>query len=258
MKKIKKISIKLIFTRSYIKEKRNSIKFNFLRNLNEQPQKLKELENKIGTFFELPHFGSSMSDYVPKDYVSNEPYFFTKQRFLIFKEAIENKKGGLLLSGPHGVGKSYISYLIATYAYVNSYPLLYIPKCSSWVRKISKEDFDCNGPALYWLNRFYELNYDIINKYENLKSYKKDFHSLEEKEWKNKTNCSELQSYIMKSLSKHIETPVVSLYLNQFYIFDEHNELFNKDNATNLMPIDFGYFKTYKQWAGPTGGVNIK
>ncbi len=50
--------------------------------------------------------------------------FYFKQRFLILNEFIKNENkritGGIVLSGPHGVGKSYISYLIATY--INFYP----------------------------------------------------------------------------------------------------------------------------------------
>jgi hypothetical protein len=224
MKKLKKKLIKLIFTRNYIKENRNDIKFNFLRNLNEEPQKLKELEKKIGTFFELPILGSVDSDFVPKDYVP-EHYFFSKQRFLILNEIInnENKRitGGLVLSGPHGVGKSYISYLIACYAFINSYPLLYIPRCSNWVRKINLNDKDCDGSALYWLNRFYDLNYDIIDKYESLNHHKKKLEELKEKKWQDefKNGCSSLQTSIMTLLSKHIETPVVKNLFKVSFIF---------------------------------------
>jgi len=55
----------------------------------------------------------------------------------------------------------------------------------------------------------------------------------------------------MTSLSKHIETPV-------FYIFDEHNELFNKNEELGYEPSKMNYFRTYKQWAGPTSGVKYK
>ncbi len=94
-------------------------------------------------------------------------------------------------------------------------------KCSNWVGKIKFNDKGCDGSALYWLNRFYDLNYDIIDKYENLKSYKKDFQSLEKKEWKDefKNGCSSFQSSIMTSLSKHIETPVVTFYLKLVLYF---------------------------------------
>ncbi len=49
----------------------------------------------------------------------------------------------------------------------------------------------------------------------------------------------------MTSLSKHFETPF-------------HNELFNKNEELGNEPSKMNYFKTYKQWTGPTRGVKLK
>jgi hypothetical protein len=220
MKKILQKKIKIFYS---VNTERLNQKYNFLLNLNNDNNKMMEFKRKIGTFVDLPYFGPTGSNYVPKDYI-NDKFLITHQRYSILEEIIENEKegkritGGMVLSGPHGknifktkgVGKSHLNYLIASYAFVNSFPLLYIPRCSIWV---TESDFDFDEPALYWLKNFYHFNHDLFDKYEVFKMFKKKFEDLAEKEWsiEYKKGSNDLQKSIMGSLSDHNETPVVKI-----------------------------------------------
>jgi DNA replication protein DnaC len=82
--------------------------------------------NSIVKFIPLPTFGDEEDPHVPKDFNPKENFFLSQQRFQILKEVIEKPSAGLLLVGPHGVGKSSLTYFVACYAWLNRFPLIYI------------------------------------------------------------------------------------------------------------------------------------
>lgn len=84
----------------------------------------------------------------------------------------------MVLSGPYGIGKTCFSYLIACYAWVNKYPLIYIvrcfalfvikkqAKCGNWTSQYKDAYSTLNGPATYWLKQFKLLNNDMLTEIE--------------------------------------------------------------------------------------------
>jgi hypothetical protein len=148
---------------------------------------------------------------------------------------------GYAYAGPSGVGKSMIAYLIASYAYVNGHPLVYIPRCSKWVHEYTIHDKDMNWAALYFLKTCYRLNRDtfdsswdeglnILKHYENSKW--SDINCVS-------TTCASFQCSVEKVLNR----------MRTFYIFDEHYELF-----TSFNPREDSYFRPFTQWSGATLG----
>jgi hypothetical protein len=117
-----------------IPKSRKDVAFEYLRGLERD---LSPLEKQVGKFIPLPIFGGKESPYVPKDFDPKENFFFSEQRFEILKEIIAESSAGLLFVGPHGVGKSSLTYFVACYAYMNSFPLIYIV-CSAFYSVLAK------------------------------------------------------------------------------------------------------------------------
>ncbi len=88
------------------------------------------MKKRIGQIVSLPRL-----PLVPKgfeDTRTTESFLLTQQRFDLYKEMEEFTKnktlsaGGFVPSGPHGIGKSSIGYLLACYAFANNHFLVYI------------------------------------------------------------------------------------------------------------------------------------
>ena len=103
---------------------RDDAKFNWLRSLD-------TIKSNTGTFVELPEFQCDL----PKDFSSTvaNNFFLTSQRAALLEQIINDferkerfDEKGFVLAGPHGMGKTCFSYLVASYAWVNMYPLIYI------------------------------------------------------------------------------------------------------------------------------------
>ena len=66
-------------------------------------------------------------------------FFLTKQRASVLLRAIKESNNfnyhdkGLVTSGPHGIGKTCFTYLVAAYAWVNRYPLIYIVRFAVFI-----------------------------------------------------------------------------------------------------------------------------
>jgi len=186
-----------------LKKKRTHERYNHLRNLHD-PTNMNKLQTLIGTFIDLPVFGYEESDLVPNEFDPKAKYLLTQQRFEILKEVVDGSRG-MVLSGPRGVSKSYTLYLIAAYAFVNSIPLLFVPRCLSWVQAyytskvVGAEDYLCR--------LFLELNSDILSPIQIM----------------------ELQK--TRGLVSHLSTHFGNKKKFIFYLFGEHNELFRPNNG---------------------------
>ncbi|KAF0979440.1 hypothetical protein FDP41_001783 [Naegleria fowleri] len=160
-----------------LRKERTNARYNYLRNLHD-PANMKKLRTLIGKFIDLPVFGKGESDLSPKNFNPNAKYLLTLQRFEILNNVVNGKTTGLVLSGPHGVSKSYTLYLIVAYAFVNSIPVLYVPRCRLWlssyntdqekarnvVRHLSTHIGDV-GPMFYLFDEHNELyRPDYYNK----------------------------------------------------------------------------------------------
>jgi len=178
-----------------------------------------------------------------------EHFMLSEQRREILQEVTEfvtqknlNKQSfGIIPSGPHGVGKSSIGLLLACYAFVNNYLVIYIPKCGQWLNQDEEE------MARYFVKSFLELNADIaaslsVEKGNNLFSYLQNS-SIS---WKKKIN------YLLEYFSSQTHTPV-------FYIFDEHNELFREPQGGGKAYISthYEFLRRFANFLGPLSGVRV-
>ncbi|KAG2385449.1 hypothetical protein C9374_003264 [Naegleria lovaniensis] len=184
--------------------------YEYLRNLTND-NNLKRLEEMIGTNIPLPSLGSLGSDYLPKDFNPAMPYLLTRQRFIVLKTVIKREQEGFVLSGPHGVSKSYTMYLLAFYAVVNSTPLLYIPKCKIWVSEYWKGG--SKAANKYLLSLLFYYNYDILSN----------------KEIREMSSSSDIVRYCSEIMSSN---------QHFFYLLDEHNELFKQYNNIDVYKIE--------------------
>jgi ABC-type glutathione transport system ATPase component len=110
---------------------RSEEKFNFLRSLQDGTS-METLESMIGQFIEVPIISTQARMRPLRGNLTS--VLLTRKMVDILKEVVYNgtRNFGFALAGPSGIGKSTIMYMIAGWAYVNSYPLLYVvsePKC---------------------------------------------------------------------------------------------------------------------------------
>ncbi|KAG2372842.1 hypothetical protein C9374_013122 [Naegleria lovaniensis] len=209
-----------------LRKERENPRYDYLRNLHD-PTNMKKLEKLIGTFIDLPVLGTKDRELSPTAFNPNAKYLLTQQRFDVLKTLV-NGSTGMVLSGPYGSSKSYTLYLIAAYAFVNSFPVLFVPRCHIWIRDY---DYKKNIGANNYLRRlFFSLNSDILSQ----------------------TQIIELQKSIdiLRHLSKEFGSK-----RSVFYLFDEHNELFIPDTDNNIHASE-EYFQDFTRWTGVTSGEN--
>jgi hypothetical protein len=80
---------------------------------------------------------------------------------LLTKEKDGNVRKGCLLIGPRGVGKSVFAYLLACYAYINRYLLIYIPHMAQWTQ-IHSGKYD-DAAAKYFIDQFLLFCQDLVD-----------------------------------------------------------------------------------------------
>eukprot|EP01124_Arcella_intermedia_P019090 TRINITY_DN2622_c0_g1_i4.p1 TRINITY_DN2622_c0_g1~~TRINITY_DN2622_c0_g1_i4.p1 ORF type:complete len:613 (-),score=78.21 TRINITY_DN2622_c0_g1_i4:89-1927(-) len=238
-------SLRRFQSRHYSTFIRNDPKWNYLRS-NE------ELKKRVGDFISLPLLPIKS---MPKGFqpANLTEFLLTRQRLQILDEVIEAvDKGklaspsdnGLCLSGPHGVGKSGLNYLLASVAYVRGWFLQYIPLCGEWTAEPSD-----NEMAQFYIDNFKDLNSDLLEsvKHDNLKD-------------KTLRDVFELsippvskQAKIHYFLSKTTEKPFLLL-------LDEHNELWkprfyklNEWEKKEIIPAKLQYFYSFAKWTTLTG-----
>jgi len=151
----------------------------------------KKIKNNIGKFVKLPILPCAK----PKEFSGTiaKSFLLTKQRAELLERVIndndpDEEDKGMVLCGPHGMGKSSFAYLTAAYAWVNKYAVLYIVRCfvlffcqkffilffifslknlqatcGAWKAKYKQPDTAFNLPADYWLEQFKLLNEDILH-----------------------------------------------------------------------------------------------
>jgi hypothetical protein len=99
---------------------------------------LEEIKKKVNQFVELPCLGNEL----PKDMEEKDikQVLMTPERISLVEELWKTlslgeegvrrgKYGGMILSGPNGIGKSVDSYLLTSVAYMNGALVIYIVSC---------------------------------------------------------------------------------------------------------------------------------
>jgi len=143
-----------------------------------------------------------------------------------------------------------IGYLLASYAYINSFPVLYIPRATNWVMQGSYSTY-----ARYVLNRLKFLNSGILNKIkpqieDNLALGK--YNSLEALidfglNPNTKTSSIwKIEQVIFAEFSLYTSTPI-------YYIIEEHQELVE---AETKEPVH-SYFQPWLNGSGRVFGQQI-
>lgn len=127
-------------------------------------------------------------------------------------------KEGLVLSGPHGVGKSAVLYLMACVAWARGWIVVYIPKCAVW----------CGEPddslrALFFLKQVWEMNKDLLG--DTIETEYGPLSIQPSQELKDK--AVNTQAQLMSHFAQQQDHAVL-------YALDEHNELFRERNDAPL------------------------
>jgi len=208
-------------------------------------EKQKTLLQNVGKFIDLTF--PFPVDYAPKGfeeqvYVKNMRILLTEQRASILIESANsvaqkpNFKNGLVLAGPHGIGKSTEALLVAIYAHANKYPLFYVPRAAQFI--IHKEK--------YFFTTMRELNQESLSSHlmDKLNEY---------------STKRDLQSAMFDFMSElnNGEQPM-------FYIIDEHNEFYKRTMRViseekvylDVYPKDNPVLEQFTKWTGATAGKN--
>jgi len=191
------------------------------------------LAQRVGHFIELPDLPGDK----PKQLVSEhwQKFLLTKQRLEIANELIgaighgplkERSSNGLCLSGPQGVGKSALNYLLASIAYARGWYLQYLPLCGVWA--------GCTTDALradYFIRQYKCLNDDL----SVLGSVA--------------TSDLAMQDKVLYHMQTTTEKPALIL-------LDEHNELYRlreREDGRILQYKNLAYFGRFTTWTGLSG-----
>lgn len=115
-------------------------------------------------FFHNPK-GFSLAS--PTGMVLHQPRVALAASFLNAMTGGADSKGyGVLLSGPHGVGKSAVGLLTFLACYAQRLPVVYIPNAADWTSKVMQ---GLPHGDLYLLKQFMQQNADIILANDNLR-----------------------------------------------------------------------------------------
>jgi len=217
------------------------------------------LSQRVGEFIELP----DLPGHKPKLLKSKDwqNFLLTEQRLEIAKEVIgaigqgplkETRDNGLCLSGPQGVGKSALNYLLASIAYVRGWRLQYIPLCGEWAELETDE-----LRADYFNLQYKCLNDNLPAPKQRLRQGRKISNTKKKRLQQVNTQVS-LQANLLKDLRDTTDKPVL-------IILDEHNELYRWRELVVVPPPpqtpdlkryqykSLAYFSRFTKWTSLTG-----
>ncbi|ORZ18369.1 hypothetical protein BCR41DRAFT_46284 [Lobosporangium transversale] len=161
-------------------------------------------DNQLGDQVHIPSLGLT-----PKEFEEyNSGFIITDQMLELWKEISAEQRFSFrrVLSGPMGVGKSYLSYFLAAKGYAEGWLTLYIPDAA-----ILNESSDTKS-AKALLRRFFAFNRDILTA--------SDLESL--LDFSEVIDCSIVAARAVFDLFKQKERKTL-------FIIDEHGELFQKE-----------------------------
>ncbi|ORY89843.1 hypothetical protein BCR41DRAFT_403567, partial [Lobosporangium transversale] len=165
---------------------------------------LKTRPMHLGDQVHIPSLGLT-----PKEFEEyNSGFIITDQMLELWKEISAEQRFSFrrVLSGPMGVGKSYLSYFLAAKGYAEGWLTLYIPDAA-----ILNESSDTKS-AKALLRRFFAFNRDILTA--------SDLESL--LDFSEVIDCSIVAARAVFDLFKQKERKTL-------FIIDEHGELFQKE-----------------------------
>ncbi|KAG0049873.1 hypothetical protein BGZ83_005304 [Gryganskiella cystojenkinii] len=197
---------------------------------------LKGDDLRVGDAIVVPSMGQS-----PKEFgLHGQPnmLFVTEQMLELWEDMRGDKERTYrrVLSGPMGVGKSYLSYFLVAKAYAEGWPVLYI----SDARLLGTENED--DSALEMVRRFLALNKDILTGAE-LEMLVNDYDGT--------------RDISRNALSVIFRSLLMSRDRKALLLVDEHRALFKQkpylpDKFPSLMPL-----KEYGWWGEGAKGSRV-
>jgi hypothetical protein len=203
----------------------------------------------VGSFITLPLLPSGTPKLMSPN--EREKFYLSQHRVDLVNEMIESRaqnydedKNGMVISGPHGVGKSAVLYLMNCVAWARSWYVVYIPTCLQWCQNTKEK---CE---IYFLEQVWLMNYDILN--EEQRDELNDLVQINFLPVKGISMDPLLIQDIITGNFKHCkDTPIL-------YSFDEHNELYREhidNNRTKFQHSQSEYFQNFNLWTGCTKGL---
>ncbi|KAG0010316.1 hypothetical protein BGZ81_002826, partial [Podila clonocystis] len=191
---------------------------------------------RAGDAIDIPSLGQT-----PKDFGRHGParrVFVTEQMLGLWKE-IHGEQNFIyrrVLSGPMGVGKSYLSYFLAAKAYAEGWLVLYISDAG--VLDTESED----ESALQLVKRFLAINKDILTSAE-LEMLINDYNGT--------------RDISRNALSVIFRTLLMSRERKTLLLTDEHRKLFERapyvpDKFSSLVPLS-----SYHWWQEDAKGSRV-
>ncbi|KFH68113.1 hypothetical protein MVEG_06843 [Podila verticillata NRRL 6337] len=184
----------------------------------------------------MPSMGQSPKDF--GRYGQPDRLFVTEQMLNLWEDMCGDKERTYrrVLSGPMGVGKSYLSYFLAARAYAEGWLVLYI----SDAEVLDKDDE--NKPALEIVKRFLALNKDILTGAE-LQMLVNDYDGT--------------RNISRNALSAIFRSLLMSRERKTLLLADEHGKLFERepyvpDKFKSLVPLS-----SYHWWGEDAKGSRV-
>lgn len=184
----------------------------------------------------MPSMGQSPKDF--GRYGQGQKLFVTEQMLELWEDMRGDQECTYrrVLSGPMGVGKSYLSYFLAAKAYAERWPILYISDAGL----LDKDDE--NRSALQIVERFLAINKDILTGAE-LEMLINDYDGT--------------RKVSRNALSVIFQTLLMSRDRKTLLLIDEHGALFEKepylpDKFASLNPLS-----SYHWWGEDAKGSRV-
>ncbi|KAF9183686.1 hypothetical protein BGZ51_003864 [Haplosporangium sp. Z 767] len=204
----------------------------------EPREAFKHLKDRLeaGQAIDIPNLGQ-----VPKEFErrnSKHKFFVTEQMLELWKDICseKNRTYRRILSGPMGVGKSYLSYFLAARAYAEGWPVLYILDAG----KLDTERREQSEMEV--VKRFLAINKDILTAAE-LEKLVGDYDD--------KYDISiDAISVIFEKLLKTRERKTLLLV-------DEHRKLFQREPYVPVKFKSLNHLSSYALWGEEATGSRL-
>ncbi|KAF9176185.1 hypothetical protein BGZ50_001478, partial [Haplosporangium sp. Z 11] len=193
-------------------------------------------ELKAGQAIIIPSMGQSPKHFGPHG--QDHTLFVTEQMLELWEDMRGDKKHTYrrVLSGPMGVGKSYLSYFLAARAYAEGWLVLYISDAG-----VLDKDEE-NESALELVKRFLAINKNILTaaELENLVN-----------------NYDGTRNISRNALSVIFDTLLKTQERKMLLLVDEHGKLFQREPYVPVKFASLNPLSSYASWGEDAKGSRL-